>query len=102
MRPVLGIGDRIAGSFGAGGPGRPPEECGHLVLLDGIAQRTRRNGVGVATFLGGHASLSGNTIVNNGIGVYSPNSGTSTYQNNQVRENPSGDTGGTINPRTFK
>ena len=60
------------------------------------------NGVGVATFLGGHASLSGNTIVNNGIGVYSPNSGTSTYQNNQVRENPSGDTGGTINPRTFK
>ena len=48
MRPVLGVGDSFAGAFGAGGPGRPPEECCHLVLLDGIIQSTRRNGVGVA------------------------------------------------------
>ena len=49
MRPVLRVTDGFARAVGAGGPRGPPEERRHLVLLNGITQRTGRNGIGVAT-----------------------------------------------------
>ena len=43
VRPVLRVGNILTGAIGAGGPGRPPEERGHLPLFRWVAQSPRGN-----------------------------------------------------------
>ena len=45
MRPVLRVGDVLAGPVGARGPRGPPEERGHLALLGRVGEGAGGNGV---------------------------------------------------------